>query len=436
MTKPSTSGPPQPAWIESATKWLTPRRLRAQAIVLALCLWGVCAVDYATPGLVDRAGNIKFQDFIQFPIAARLIAQGRASELYNGQVLADGIRAIVGRDTHVYLQYFYGPQVALPFTPLLRLPFITQAEIWVTLSALLYFGCIYLLWRACPALRPYPALVAICAVAYPPLFHFFVRGQLSALVLVCFTAAGLAFLAHRDWTAGVALGFLAFKPQFLAGVILVLLLAQAWKPFASLALSACAQMTFIWIYFGQRVTRTYFAMLLHSASQPGTTELSLSPIQMHSLRSFWSLLIPWPTGVWLLYILGTLAVIAVTVVIWKSSSPPALRFSALILAAVLVSPHLYIYDLLALAPALLLLADWSLTHPQHPCTPALRGLLYLAFILPLFGPLSHWTHLQLSVPVFAALLWMLWRISRTPDSATPDFETMGHKLATSESPVV
>ena len=59
--------------------WLTPRRIRAQAIVLALCLWGVCAVDYATPGIFDRAGNIKFQDFIQFPISARLIAQGRAS---------------------------------------------------------------------------------------------------------------------------------------------------------------------------------------------------------------------------------------------------------------------------------------------------------------------------------------------------------------------
>jgi len=417
---------PDPAWIHSAATWLTPCRLRAHATVLALCLWGVCALDYATPGLFDRAGNVKFQDFLQFPFAARLIAQGRATQLYDERELDHAIRAIVGQNTTVRLQYFYGPQVALPFIPLVPLSFLAQAAIWVAFSLLMYFGCVYLLWRACPALRPYPGLVAACAVAYPPLFHFFVRGQLSTLVLLCFTGSGLAFLARHDWLAGIALGLLAFKPQFLAGMVLVLLLAQAWKAFGGLAVSAAAQLAFIFLYFGQPVTRAYLAMLLHSASQPGTTELRLSPIQMHSLRAFWSLLIPWPAGVWLLYILSALAVVGITVAIWKSSSPPALRFSALILAAVLVNPHLYIYDLLAMVPALLLLADWSLTHAAHPCTPGLRCLLYLAFVLPLFGPLSRWTHLQLSVPVFAALLWLLWRISRTPS----------HKLASSESAVV
>ena len=418
-------------WIRSAATRLTPRRIGAHATVLALCLWGVCAVDYATPGLFDRAGNVKFQDFLQFPFAARLIAQGRASQLYDERELDHAIRAVVGQNTTVRLQYFYGPQVALPFIPLLPLSFLAQAAIWVAFSLLMYFGCVYLLWRACPALRPYPGLVAACAIAYTPLFHFFLRGQLSALLLLCFTAACLVFLSRRDWLAGIALGLLAFKPQFLAGVILVLLLAQAWKTFAGLAFSAAAQLAFIVIYFGRYVTRAYLAMLLHSASQPGTTELRFSPIQMHSLRAFWSLFIPWPGAVWLLYILSALAVIGITAAIWRSSSPPALRFSALILAAVLVNPHLYIYDLLALVPALLLLADWSLNHARHPCTPALRCLLYLAFVLPLFGPLSRWTHLQLSVPVFAALLWLLWRSSVTPDSGTP-----GHKLATSESTVV
>ena len=52
-------------------------------------------------------------------------------------------------------------------------------------------------------------------------------------------------------------------------------------------------------------------MLLHSASEPGTTELSLSPIQMHSLRSFWTLLIPSPTLVWVLYLASSMVVIAV-----------------------------------------------------------------------------------------------------------------------------
>lgn len=428
MTNQANSGPRlrPPAWIEYAANWLTPRRIRAHAIVLALCLWGVCAVDYATPGIFDRAGNIKFQDFIQFPIAARLIAQGRASELYDDRVLADGIRATVGRETGVHLQYFYGPQVALPFIPLLRLSFLAQAWIWVTLSVLTYFGCIYLLWRACSGLRPYPALVSVCALAYPPLFHFFVRGQLSAVVLACFTAACLAFLAGRDWLAGIALGFLVFKPQFLVAIPLLLLLAQAWRMFAGLAISAAAQLAFIPLYFGREVMHPYLSRLLHSAGQPGTTELMLSPIQMHSLRAFWALLIPWPRGVWALYILSSLAVVGMAASIWKSAAPRALRFSALVITAVLVNPHLYIYDLLALVPALLLLADWALKNAPDALTPALDVLLYLAFVLPLFGPLSRWTHLQLSVPVFVALLWTLWRHSITAS----------HKFASSESAVV
>ena len=74
--------------------------------------------------------------------------------------------------------------------------------------------------------------------------------------------------------------------------------------------------------------------------------------------------------------------------------------------------RLFIYHMLVLAPVLLLLVVWTLTNPQRLST-ALRLLLYLAFFLPIFGPLSRWTHLQLSVPAFAALLWILWRHSAT-----------------------
>ncbi len=415
--------PPVP---ESAV-WLNRRRIRSQAIILALCLWGVCAVDYATPGIFDRAGNIKFQDFIQFLISARLIAQGRAASLYDARVLNDQIAAITG-STNVYLEYYYGPQVALPFQALTGFSFLTQAGIWVALSLLIYFACVYLLWRTCSALRPYPRLVALCAVAYPPLFHFFVRGQLSVLILLCFTCAYLAFRARRDWLAGIALGCLAFKPQFLVAILLVLLFAQAWKLLVSMMLSAAAQLASTLIYFGPAVMRLYLSRLFHGAVHPNLAELIFSPIQMHSLRSFWALLIPWPAAVSTLYFLSSVAVIAIAAAVWKSCAPLPHRFSALTLAAILVNPHLYVYDLLGMAPVFLLMAAWALNHQQHPSTPALRLLLYFAFMLPLFGPLSRWTHLQLSVAAFATLLCLIWRCSRRSSDASP--------LASGESGVV
>ena len=416
-------------WIASFSSWLNPRRLRAQAMLLALCVWGVCAFDYSTPGLFDRGGNIKFQDFFQFPVSAGLIAQGRADELYNPQILTNALRAVAGPDTKVRLQYFYGPQVALPFIPLRALSFLAQAAIWVALSALLYFGCVYLIWKTCTALKSCAALVALCAIAYPPLFHFFVRGQISVLPLVCFTAAYVAFRAERDWLAGIALGFLFIKPQFLVAVPVVLLLGRSWRAFAGLVISAGAQLGLTFAYFGQSVMLAYFHMLLHSASQPGTTELSLSPIQMHSLRSFWALLIPSPAVVWMLYLASSILVIVLAIATWRSSPFLPLRFSSLLIAAVLVNPHLYIYDLLALGPALLLMADWAASHVHHPWIAELRVLLYVSFLLPLFGPISRWTHVQLSVVAFTALLCLLWRISSFATSSA-------RELATSESAVV
>lgn len=397
-----------PSWLDSAAALLTARRIRAHAVIVAVCLWGVCIADFATPGLFDRAGNIKFQDFLQFPISAHLIAQGRATDLYNDQILAENIRAIVGVRTNVSLRYFYGPQVALPFAPLAHLPFLVQAAIWVTLSLILYFGSIYLLRKTTPNLATHRALVALCAAAYPPVFHFFVRGQVSAVPLVCFVAAYLAFRARHDVVAGMFLGCLAFKPQFLVAIPFVLLLARAWKMFAATAASACLQVVLTCIYFGRDVMRLYFRTLLHSAANPATTELSLSGIQMHSLHSFWDLLLPWPHAVWFFYLVSSVVVIVLAAAIWKSPAPRALRFSSLLMAAVLVNPHIYIYDLLALAPALLLLTAWVVENRNDRHASALALLLYLAFICPMFGPLARWTHFQLSVVVFAAILCLLY----------------------------
>ena len=69
-----------------AARGLTRKRLRVHAVLLAVCAWSVIGADFATPGLLDRAGNIKFQDFLQFYISAKLIRQGRVDQLFDQQV--------------------------------------------------------------------------------------------------------------------------------------------------------------------------------------------------------------------------------------------------------------------------------------------------------------------------------------------------------------
>ena len=73
------------------------------------------------------------------------------------------------------------------------------------------------------------------------------------------------------------------------------------------------------------------------------------------------------------------------------------------MATVLVSPHVFVYDLVMLAPAFLIVTDWLLANPAHPLSAPTRLLLVAAFLSPLFGPLADLTRLQLSVPILLAL---------------------------------
>ena len=65
-----------------------------------------------------------------------------------------------------------------------------------------------------------------------------------------------------------------------------------------------------------------------------------------------------------------------------------------------------------LAPALVLLSDWIATQPDDSTASHLKLLLYLAFILPLLGPFARWTHLQLTVPVMLAILYVVFQLGR------------------------
>jgi hypothetical protein len=123
------------------------------------------------------------------------------------------------------------------------------------------------------------------------------------------------------------------------------------------------------------------------------------------------MLIPFPRISLALYVASAIAVSALTVICWRSHLSLTLRYSALLLASVLLAPHLTVYDLVIIAPAFLLLSDWLVAQPSR-VTRGFKLLLYAAFFLPLLGPLARWTHLQLSVPVFAVLLFSIWRIAQ------------------------
>jgi alpha-1,2-mannosyltransferase len=392
----------------NAASWITAKRLRVHGLLLALSLWSVYAWNVATPGLFDRAGNLKGTDFLHFYTLGSLALAHRGADLYNMSAQSQLVAQRVPAATGIRYLPVYPPQVSILFAPFAHLSYPCALVLWLTLSSLIYGACIYVLWRICPNLRNYGLTVLVLALAFPAFWHLIAWGQTSALALACFTLAFFALRAERELLAGLALGCLIFKPQLGLAAAVIFVDRRRWKVVAGALFSALAQLAAAWIYYGPDSLRIWIQTLFRFPSLLPLLEPKL--YQTHSLRTFWTMLLPWPNLAFGLYILTALLTLALAARCWQSSVSLPLRYSALLLATVLVAPHLTVYDLVILAPAFLLLTDWIVAEPNQSTTSCLELLLYLAFALPLLGPLARWTHLQLTVPVMLATLYVLFQL--------------------------
>jgi alpha-1,2-mannosyltransferase len=391
---------------------LTARRLRAHGLILALCLWSVYLWNMAAPGLLDRAHNLKGTDFLHFYTLGSLALAHRGADLYNLQAQSELAQQRIPSAAGVRYLPLYPPQLSILFAPFALLSYPGALILWLTFSALVYGLCCWAVWRACPALRNRAFTVFILALAFPAFWHLLAWGQTSALALACFTLAFFALRAQRKFLAGLVLGSLIFKPQLGLGAAVVFVFTLQWKVVIGAILSASTQLAASCLYYGPAPLREWIHMLFNLPAL--LPLLEPKPYQTHSLRTFWTMLVPWPAVSTALFVITALLACALAVACWRSRVPLSLKYPALLLSTVLLAPHLTVYDLVILAPAFLLLSDWIASRSTDQTTSYLKLLLYLAFAFPLLGPLAHWTHVQLSVPVMAAILLMLWRISGEP----------------------
>ena len=377
------------AAVRNPTLWLHPRRLSAYGLILAVCIWSVYVWLLTAPGLLDRNHLLKGTDFLHFYILGTLVNQHRGADLYNMTVQADLAHQRVPEAGRLVYVPMYPPQVSLLFAPLARFPYGIALSAWLAVSTLLYGICCYWIWRTCPRLGNHAWTAAILALGYPGFFHLLLWGQTSALALLCFTLAYLALRGDRPFLAGLAIGSVIFKPPLGLAALFVFLLAPEWKLVGGALTAAAAQLSIAWVYYGPAVLGDYLNRVLHMRELLPIFEPR--PYQMHSLRAFFQLVLP-----------------ETSLSFWLYLAPLALRYAVFLFATVLVAPHLTIYDLVVLAPAFLLLADWL---AENSAPPVVIPMLLAAYLLPLV-PQAKWTHVQFSVIAMIVLLWTLTRTAQ------------------------
>ena len=369
--------------------------------MLAAVLLLVYAIELSSPTLIGRSGQIKGADFSNFYALGWLALNGRSADLYDAAGLRRTAAALFPEAADTYYLPIYGPQVSLFFAPFAAMPYVWSLVLWLVASAAIYGFSVWLIWNTCPSLKREPGSVWLLAAAFPGFFNLITHGQNSAVALACFTAAYFALRANRRFVAGLAIGSLVFKPQLGLAAAIVFVMNREWRVVTGAVVGAALQLAATWMYFGTDVMIAYWNWL------QGVGEIApllhVKPYQMHSLYSFWKLVLPWDGAALVTYGLCAGIVMWGACSVWRSSAPLSLRFAFLLLATVLVSPHLYVYDLVILAPAFLIVADWSLGHQSNRLAKPLQMALYFSYALPLAGAAARLTRVQLSVLAFLAL---------------------------------
>ena len=148
------------------------------------------------------------------------------------------------------------------------------------------------------------------------------------------------------------------------------------------------------------------------------------PFELHSIRAL-TRFAPDPIGT-VLWLVASAVVIERCWQVWRRGKDAGLRMGVLVLASVLVSPHLFTYDATVLALTIVWLGAWVERDPAGQAVaaqfwPLVCGL-YAAFLLPFARVLF----VQVSVLLMVWLLFVITRaVMQRPSPATvPDAQPL------------
>lgn len=396
---------------------LTPAQhasIRRQLALIPVYFW----LAYSWTHLLVHIPRLEpVRDFAHFYVQGIVAREGNAHALYDVNEQAAILRRVIPT-ARVRFPTVYGPQVAIFFSPLAHVSYLTALVIWLAVSLLAYAACCYALWRICPRLHDRPWTIAFLLVAAPALHFALGFSQVSAIGLVCVTCGFLALRADRRFLAGLAIGSLAYKPPLGLAVAFVFVFAREWRMVAGAATAAAVQLGIGALYWGPSILVKYGEAVRRL---PGLAdEMEPYTFHIHSWRSFFQLLRLPPAAALTAYVIASIVTCLVALWCWRARGPLVLRYSVLLLATILVDPHMYAYDLLLLTPVFLLLWDWVLSERDRPVAqvfPALtlqalggrsfngmfQLLLYLCYFTPAFAIFAVAFRVQPSVVTMAAL---------------------------------
>lgn len=399
-------------------RFLDERRIRVYPrLVVAVYLLGALGLVLASHGGVDPLRKPLGYDFTAFYAGGRLALLGQAAAAYDLAAIHVMSTSLFPGMGPIVFGWYYPPTYFLIQAPLAALPYGLAWALWITgTGALLAFA-------VRPALRDpsVPWLLLAAPAAMLNLFH----GQNGFLTAALFIL-GLRLLDERPMLSGLCWGLLTMKPHLGLLVPLVLLVGGYGRVIASAAATTIILVLASVLCFGLEPWRAFLthtpelvSLLLERGILPWAKMLSL----FTALRRLGV-----PSDVaWGIHLAWAVAVALAVAWLWWRRADLELRASALMLGALMVSPHGFDYDLVLSLGPIWLMARRARRLGWLPFEAEALLLLYLAPFLA--GMLAHLPVLPvMPLALILAFLAVIRRWSVESRLATGSSEPMAMPL--------
>lgn len=363
--------------------------------------------------LYDELGRPIASDFVNVWAAGKMVLEGRAAGAYDWAAHKLVEASAVGWDFDGYFGWHYPPPFLAVAAPLALLAYPVAHLVWMALTAPLYMAAVARIAGAREA--------ALAALAFPAAFWNFGCGQ-NGFLTAALLGLGLALLKTRPILAGVLIGLLAYKPQFGLLIPIALVAGGHWRAVAAAAATVAAMALGALVAFGPD---TWLAFV-HSTGVTNQKILVEGRANFAELLSAFGMTRWLGGGVSLAWAVQGAVALGLAAAVWRSwrgAAPFADKAALLVAAALMATPYLYVYDLVALAAAIAFLARTPLTRNE-------RSVLVAASLAVLAGPVLAPPLAFLAAPAVAAVALARVRAAETPASA-PAERTRRLRAATS-----
>ena len=342
--------------------------------------------------LVYPSGRAVGADFVTFWAASDLALSGRPAQAYDEAAIVAAERKALPKAEDVYL-WHYPPPFQLVVLPLALVPYLWAYGLWLAVSLAIYAATFRAAFREA---APFWLAIGASAV-YVNALH----GQ-NGLLTAAFAAFGLLLLERRPLLAGVLLGALCYKPHLGLPLGFLLIVGGHWRAVAGAIGGVVALCALSALVLGLDVWRAFFAN-----AATASAVLEAGGVPWYKMASFFATVRLAGGGLSLAYVVhgvAALAVLAMTAMAWRGKGPLDLKVALASLAAALVSPYLFDYDLAITVLALgLLLRDGF----ARAWVPGMRPAIVVLWLAPaLLSYVAEATHIQL-LPFASLAAWML-----------------------------